>query len=216
MPAEDGSFVIKTDEDTLRARALLLAPGVEAKRLGIPGEAEFTGRGVSWCATCDGALYEGRQVAVVGGGDSAIEEGLFLAKFADVHVIHRRDQLRANMVAQERAFANPRMHFVWDSVPLRILGEGMVTGIECQNVKTSAHMIVPVDGAFIYVGRFRTRRSCAIWSTWTTKGSSRPTSCSRHRSLECSPLEMPDDSHQADRVGGRRGSPSGCADGEVP
>lgn len=152
-PAQGGGFLVETDEETLHARALLLAPGVEAKRLGIPGEAEFTGRGVSWCATCDGALYEGRQVAVIGGGDSAIEEGLFLAKFADVHVIHRRDQLRANMVAQERAFANPRMHFVWDSVPLRVLGEGMVTGIECQNVKTSARTIVPVDGAFIYVGQ---------------------------------------------------------------
>ena len=123
-PEADATYTVVTDQENVRARTLLLVPGVEARKSGIPGEAEFIGRGVSWCATCDGALYKGKQVAVIGGGDSAIEEGLFLAKFADaVHVIHRRDELRAARITQERAFANPKMRFIWDSVPLRILGE---------------------------------------------------------------------------------------------
>ena len=154
--AESGSgFTVTTDQGAVHGRVLLLAPGVEAKRSGIPGEAEFIGRGVSWCATCDGALYRGKQVAVVGGGDSAVEEGLFLAKFADaVYVIHRRDELRAHKTAQERAFANPRMHFIWDSVPLRIDGEKFVTGIDCQNVKTKEITTLPVNGVFLYIGQY--------------------------------------------------------------
>jgi len=97
--AADGRHAITTDQGVVHARAAILAPGVEARRSGVPGEAEFIGRGVSWCATCDGALYRGKQVAVIGGGDSAVEEGLFLTKFADaVHVIHRRRELRAEKV----------------------------------------------------------------------------------------------------------------------
>ena len=150
----DGTYKVTTDEEAVRARALLLAPGVQARRSGIPGEAEFVGRGVSWCATCDGALYEDRPVAVVGGGDSAIEEGLFLAKFASaVYVIHRRDQLRAQKIAQERAFANPRMHFIWDSVPRGIRGNVGVTSIEYQNLKTLEVTTLPVDAVFFYIGQ---------------------------------------------------------------
>jgi thioredoxin reductase (NADPH) len=153
-PHEDGTFTVTTDQDAVTGRALLLAPGVDAKRSGIPGEAEFVGRGVSWCATCDGALYRGKEVAVIGGGDSAVEEGLFLAKFADaVHVIHRRDELRANKTAQERAFANPKMHFIWDSVPRRINGETSVVSIEYQNVKTLETATLPVSGVFFYIGQ---------------------------------------------------------------
>ena len=101
-PAPEGYDVV-TDQGALRTKAIILAPGVEARRSGIPGEAEFIGRGVSWCATCDGPLYRGRTVAVVGGGDSAVEEGMFLAKFADkVYLVHRRDELRAAPIAQER------------------------------------------------------------------------------------------------------------------
>jgi len=153
-PAGDRRWRIVTDEETLTAKAVVLAPGVEARNLGIPGEAEFLGRGVSYCATCDGALYRGKQVAVIGGGDSAVEEGLFLTKFADaVYVIHRRDQLRANKVAQERAFANPKMHFIWDSQPRVIRGEGKVEAVEYQNLKTGVVASLPVDGVFIYVGQ---------------------------------------------------------------
>jgi thioredoxin reductase (NADPH) len=153
-PERDATYTVTTDQEDVRARALLLVPGVEARKSGIPGEAEFIGRGVSWCATCDGPLYKGKQVAVVGGGDSAVEEGLFLAKFADaVHVIHRRDELRAAKITQERAFADPRMHFIWDSVPRRILGQDTVTGIEYENVKTQELATLPVSGVFLYIGQ---------------------------------------------------------------
>jgi thioredoxin reductase (NADPH) len=153
-PAEGGLWTIITDQETVTGKVVILAPGVVPKTVGVPGEAEFLGRGVSYCATCDGALYRGKQLAVIGGGDSAIEEGLFLTKFADaVHVIHRRDELRANKTAQERAFANRKMHFVWDSVPRVIRGETKVEGVEIQNVKTKALSMVPADGVFIYVGQ---------------------------------------------------------------
>jgi thioredoxin reductase (NADPH) len=154
-PAEGGLWKIITDQETVTGRAVILAPGVVPKTVNVPGEAEFLGRGVSYCAICDGALYRDKQVAVIGGGDSAVEEGLFLTKFATaVHVIHRRDELRANKTSQERAFSNPRMHFVWDSVPRVIRGETKVEGVEIQNVKTKALSLVPADGVFIYVGQF--------------------------------------------------------------
>jgi thioredoxin reductase (NADPH) len=153
-PEDDGCYSIVTDADTIHARTVILAPGVEAKRSGIPGEAEFVGRGVSWCATCDGALYRGRTVAVVGGGDSAVEEGLFLTKFADkVYLVHRRDELRAAPIARERAFANPKMEFVWDSVPRTIRGEQAVEALEVQNVKSKELRSLPVNGVFFYIGQ---------------------------------------------------------------
>jgi thioredoxin reductase (NADPH) len=149
----DSTFSVFTDQGRLRARALILAPGREAKRSGIPGEEEFVGRGVSWCATCDGALYRNRTVAVVGGGDSAVEEGIFLTKFASkVYLVHRRDTLRAAEVAQERAFCNPKFEFVWDSIPTRILGDSVVRGLQVENVKTGGLRDLPVDGVFFYIG----------------------------------------------------------------
>ena len=154
QPEEDGFFGITTDQERIRTRAVILSPGVEAKRSGIPGEAEFVGRGVSWCATCDGALYKGRTVAVVGGGDSAVEEGMYLTKFADrVYVVHRRDELRAEKITQERAFANPKMEFVWDSVPRRIVGDQTVEALDVQNVKTQELRTLPVNGVFFYIGQ---------------------------------------------------------------
>ncbi len=149
-----GGYVVVTDREELRARAVILAPGVEPRRSGIPGEAEFIGRGVSWCATCDGALYRGRTVAVIGGGDSAVEEGMFLTKFAEkVYLVHRRDELRAAPIAQERAFANPRFEFVWDSIPKRIDGSEMVEDLEVENVKTGERRKLPVNGVFMYIGQ---------------------------------------------------------------
>lgn len=153
-PGPDGCYTVVTDQGEVRARSVILAPGVEAKRSGIPGEAEFIGRGVSWCATCDGALYKGRTVAVVGGGDSAVEEGLFLTKFADkVYLVHRRDELRAAEISQERAFANPKFEFVWDSVPRQIVGGDLVEALEVQNVKTQELRSLPVNGVFFYIGQ---------------------------------------------------------------
>ena len=150
----DGCYVVVTDREEIRTRAVILAPGVEPRRSGIPGEAEFIGRGVSWCATCDGALYRGRTVAVIGGGDSAVEEGMFLTKFADkVYLVHRRDELRAAPIAQERAFANPKFEFVWDSVPKRIEGDELVEALEVENVKTGEERTLPVNGVFMYIGQ---------------------------------------------------------------
>ncbi len=150
----EGRLAVTTDRGTVRARSMILAPGVEPRRSGVPGEAEFIGRGVSWCATCDGALYRGRTVAVIGGGDSAVEEGIFLTKFADkVYLVHRRDELRAAQIAQERCFDNSKMELVWDSVPRRIDGRDMVEALEVENVKTGEQRSLPVNGVFIYIGQ---------------------------------------------------------------
>lgn len=150
----EGCYLIVTDREEIRARSVILAPGVEPRRSGIPGESEFIGRGVSWCATCDGALYRGRTVAVIGGGDSAVEEGMFLTKFADkVYLVHRRDELRAAPIAQERAFANPKFEFVWDSIPKRIDGDKMVEALEVENVKTGEPRTLKVNGVFMYIGQ---------------------------------------------------------------
>ncbi len=150
----EGCYVVVTDREQIRTRAVILAPGVEPRRSGIPGEAEFIGRGVSWCATCDGALYRGKTVAVIGGGDSAVEEGMFLTKFAEkVYLVHRRDELRAAPIAQERAFANPKFEFVWDSIPKQIDGAEMVEALEVENVKTGEGRSLPVNGVFMYIGQ---------------------------------------------------------------
>jgi thioredoxin reductase (NADPH) len=150
----EGCYVVATDREQIRTRSVILAPGVEPRRSGIPGEAEFIGRGVSWCATCDGALYRGKTVAVIGGGNSAVEEGMFLTKFAEkVYVVHRRDELRAAPIAQERAFANPKFEFVWDSLPKQIDGAEMVEALEVENVKTGEARSLPVNGVFMYIGQ---------------------------------------------------------------
>jgi thioredoxin reductase (NADPH) len=150
----EGHYALVTDNGELHTRTVILAPGVEPRRSGIPGEAEFIGRGVSWCATCDGALYRGRTVAVIGGGDSAVEEGMFLTKFAEkVYLVHRRDELRAAPIAQERAFANPKFEFVWDSIPKQIDGADMVEALEVENVKTGEGRSLPVNGVFMYIGQ---------------------------------------------------------------
>jgi len=145
--------IIETSKDKYRAKAVIICTGAHPRRLNVPGEERFTGRGVSYCATCDGALYRDKVVAVVGGGDSAIEEGIFLTRFAKrVVVIHRRDQLRAQQIIQQRAFKNPKMEFIWDSVVQEIQGEAMVEKLEIYNRKTNEISYIPADGVFIYVG----------------------------------------------------------------
>ena len=149
----DGWLVV-TDEEAVTARAVILSPGVEARKLGVPGEAEFMGRGVSYCATCDGPLYRDKEVVVIGGGNAAVEEGMFLARFAStVHVVHRRDALRATAIAQERAFAQPNMHFIWNSVVRRIVGETKVEAVDYEDVLDRAQHTLPVSGVFFYVGQ---------------------------------------------------------------
>lgn len=150
----DGLHELVTDQGTIRARAVLLAPGRQPRSLGVPGEAEFFGRGVSSCGTCDGPLYRGRTVAVVGGGDTAVEEGMFLTKFADtVYVLHRREELRCTPIAQERAFGNAKMTWVWNARVQCILGDTKVQGVEYEDVCSGEVATLPVDGVFIFVGQ---------------------------------------------------------------
>jgi thioredoxin reductase (NADPH) len=146
-------FIVRTDMATYRAHTLIIAMGAVPRRLGVPGEDRFFGRGVSACATCDGFFYRDKRVVVVGGGDSAVIEGLYLTRFArEVVLIHRRDQLRATQIYQERAFANPKMRFVWNSVVEEILGEKTVTGVRVRNLKTGETSVIEADGVFIYIG----------------------------------------------------------------
>ncbi len=147
-------FKVKTYSGTYQTKALIVATGASPRKLGVPGEKEFAGRGVSYCATCDGFFYTGRRVVVVGGGDAAVEEAMYLTKFAtEVHLIHRRNRLRAEKVMQERAFRNEKMQFIWDSVVTEVLGdENGVTGVRVKNVKTGEESEHPTDGVFIYVG----------------------------------------------------------------
>lgn len=146
-------FTVETHEQTYQARTVILATGAFPRKLGIPGEDEFYGRGVSTCATCDGFLYRNKVTVVIGGGDSAIDEGLFLTKFArQVIVVHRRDELRASKQLQARAFAEPKMSFVWNSVPEEILGRETVSGVRVRNVKTGETQVIEADGVFVFVG----------------------------------------------------------------
>lgn len=146
-------FKVTAYGDEYEAQALIIATGTSSRKLGVPGEAELTGRGVSYCATCDGFFYQDRKVVVVGGGDSAIEEAIFLTRFAtQVYVVHRRNRLRAEKVFQERAFRNEKIGFVWDTVVTKILGNGKVAGVRLKNVKTEEKSTLEADGVFIYVG----------------------------------------------------------------
>ena len=145
--------IIKTTKDTYFTDAVIITTGSQRQKLGIPGEEEFRGRGVSYCAICDAAFYEGLRVAVVGGGNTAISEALHLAKFASqVTVIHRRDRLRATRVVQEKAFTEPKIKFMWDTVVDRIEGNDTVNKVVLRQVKTRGISEVEVDGIFISVG----------------------------------------------------------------
>jgi thioredoxin reductase (NADPH) len=146
-------LIVRSHAHTYRARTVIVATGAKPRLLGVPGESEFFGRGVSTCATCDGFFYRGKRVVVVGGGDSAVDEGIVLTKFADeVIIVHRRDQLRATKIYQERAFSNPKIRFVWNTVVEEILGEQTVTGIRVRDVQTGETSIIEADGVFIYIG----------------------------------------------------------------
>lgn len=150
---EEYPFTVKGYSGEYRARTVILATGANPRKLGIPGEEHFWGKGVSTCATCDGFFYKGKKVVVIGGGDAAVEEGMFLTKFADeVTVIHRRDTLRANKTAQARALAHPKMKFVWDTVVEEILGEEHVKGVRLKNLKTGEVRDMDTDGVFIFIG----------------------------------------------------------------
>ena len=147
-------FRIKTNSDEYLADAVIVTAGANARELKVPGEQEYRGRGVSYCGTCDGFFFRGKPIVVVGGGDSAVEEAIFLTKFAtSVNIIHRRDELRANVQLQQRAFDNPKISFTWDTVVEEVLGtDGTVSGVRVRNVKTGAVSEIPTEGVFIFVG----------------------------------------------------------------
>jgi len=153
--ASGSPFRIKTYSKEYLADGVVVTAGASPRHLGVPGEEEYIGRGVSYCGTCDGFFFRGKDVVVVGGGDSAMEESIFLTKFANkVEVIHRRDELRAGAVLQKRAFANEKISFVWDTVVEEIVGNGVVQGVKVRNVKTGETSFRKTDGVFIFIGHY--------------------------------------------------------------
>ncbi len=144
---------IITSENEFSAKTIIIATGAQPMKLGVPGEKEFVGRGVSYCAVCDGAFYRNKVVAVVGGGNAAVEEAMYLTKFADkVYLVHRRDELRADKIVQERAFKNEKIEFVWNSIVTEIKGENLVDTVVLENVKTHEISNLSVNGVFPYIG----------------------------------------------------------------
>ncbi|HET7236017.1 MAG TPA: thioredoxin-disulfide reductase [Actinomycetota bacterium] len=149
----DRPFGVWAGDQEWRAKTLILATGASAKWLGVPGEETLRGRGVSACATCDGFFFRERELVVVGGGDTAMEEATFLTKFASkVTIVHRRDEFRASKIMQERALANPKIEVIWDSVVIEILGEGAVSGVRLRNVTTDEVTEMSTDGVFMAIG----------------------------------------------------------------
>jgi thioredoxin reductase (NADPH) len=146
-------FKVVTYSGEYETPALIVASGASPRKLGVPGEEELSGRGVSYCATCDGFFYTGKEIVMVGGGDAAVEEAMFLTRFASkVHIIHRRDQLRAEPLLQERAFRNEKIEFIWDTIVTEIVGDGSVTGVRLRNVKTGEEELLPTQGVFVAIG----------------------------------------------------------------
>ncbi len=149
----DNKWIIRTGEGDLLAKALIITAGADYNRLGIPGEDKLIGKGVSYCATCDAAFFKEVPAVIVGGGDAAIEEGIFTTRYVSkATVVHRRDELRATAVLQERAFTNPKMEFAWNTVVDEILGEEQVEGVALRNVETGEKSTMPVSAVFIFIG----------------------------------------------------------------
>lgn len=148
-------FYVKTYGKEYMAEAVIVTAGASPRHLGVPGEEAFTGRGVSYCGTCDGFFFRGKDVVVVGGGDSALEEGIFLTKFANkVEVLHRRDSLRAGPALQRRAETNPKMHFVWNTVVDEVVGNGVVQKVKVSDTVTGEQREMKTDGVFIFIGHY--------------------------------------------------------------
>jgi thioredoxin reductase (NADPH) len=147
-------LVRTTEEDEYLAKAVIVTSGADYRKLGVPGEERLTGRGVSYCATCDAAFFKDQHVIVVGGGDAAMDEGLFTTRHvAKVTVVHRRDELRASAILQERAFANPKMEFVWNTVVTEVLGEDAVTGVKLHDRVSGEDSTMDVGAVFIFIGQ---------------------------------------------------------------
>lgn len=154
LAAVDGGFVLETEAGAVRAAAVIATAGAAYRRLGVPGEERLTGHGVSYCATCDAAFFRGRDVVVVGGGDAALDEGLFVARYAArVYLVHRRNVLRAGRVLQQRAFAEPRFQFIWDTIVERIEGDQEVEAVRLRNLMSGETRRLDVSGVFIFIGQ---------------------------------------------------------------
>ena len=149
----NNNFEIITSQKTFYSYAVIIATGASYKHLDVPGEKKFTGKGVSFCATCDGAFFKNKNVAVIGGGDTAIQEAIYLTKFASkVFIIHRRDALRATRILQDEAFSNPKITFIWNSVVREINGKDRVESLKLENIKNNEISNLATDGVFIFVG----------------------------------------------------------------
>ncbi len=150
---DDKVKIVRINNKEYKTLVIILAPGAEASKLDVPGEEELRGRGVSYCATCDAPFFKDQKIAVIGGGDTAIEEALYLTKFVqEVTIVHRRDRLRATKILQERVFSNKKINFAWDSVVTKILGKEKVENVLIENRKTNEEKIIPCQGVFIFVG----------------------------------------------------------------
>ncbi len=150
---EDGNFIVVKDGENLQTKTIICAMGADPRKLNVPGEDKNVGTGVSYCATCDGFFFRGKHVIVVGGGDAAVEESIFLTRFAEsVTIVHRRDELRASKIIQERAFNNDKIHFIWHTVVTEIVSNGKVQHVILKNVKTDETREHPIDGVFIFIG----------------------------------------------------------------
>ncbi|MFH1123049.1 MAG: thioredoxin-disulfide reductase [Pseudomonadota bacterium] len=148
-----GKKIVHTGSGQMEARAIILACGATWKKLGIEGEEKLIGKGVSFCATCDGPFYRDQEVAVIGGGDTAVEEAVFLTRFVSkIHLVHRRDELRATKLLQERVMAEEKIEIMWDTIPLKIIGENGVEGIELKNLQSGEVSQREVKGVFVFIG----------------------------------------------------------------
>ena len=145
--------IVKTADSAYQGRAIIIATGSSYRELGVPGEKRLSGHGVSWCATCDGFFFREQDIAVIGGGDSAMEEATFLTRFArSVTIVHRRDSLRASKIMQDRAISNPKIRFAWNSDVLEMIGEDRITGLRLRDATTGAENVLPVTGVFVAIG----------------------------------------------------------------
>ncbi|MGN6796335.1 MAG: thioredoxin-disulfide reductase [Streptosporangiaceae bacterium] len=145
--------VVKTHDGEFKSRTIIIATGSSYRELGVPGEKRLSGHGVSWCATCDGFFFREQDIAVIGGGDSAMEEATFLTRFArSVTIVHRRDSLRASKIMQDRAMSNPKIKFAWNSQVVEMQGEDRATGLRLRDVETGAESVLPVTGIFVAIG----------------------------------------------------------------
>ncbi len=150
---ESHPFIVETYGKRIEAKSVIISTGADPRKLNIPGEKALTGKGVSYCGTCDGWFFKDKDIVVVGGGDSALEEGLFLTRFANsVTIIHRRDELRAGAILQRRAFENPKIKFIWDTIVTEIQGEDAVESVKLESVKTGEVINHPTEGVFIFIG----------------------------------------------------------------